>query len=264
MEIPAAGKLFLGGSLGALAGAVGVVRLGTASYLLFRDALVLRPGDPLPDSLQYCGGLALYSLLFGASTLAALIGLLQLTREAPFSSLALILLIASGAASAAGGAGLWMGASRELASLRVVVASAASPQPDQVSAAVEHALGPARVGFAGLLAGSGLLLVLSCGSLKGSSRSAPPNVAARVVCGLAAASVMGFALVLAATWFPMHELTIGFDAGHLQKPGELARSIYHTLQLSQLAAALLLIYGVFTVLLGILVRRGSRRASFEP
>jgi len=258
MEIPAAGKLFLGGSLGALAGAVGVVRLGAAPLLLFRDALVLRAGDPLPDSLQHGGGLAVYSLLFGAATLAALIGLLQMTRMAAFSSLALILLIASGATSAAGGVGLWMGASRELASLRVVASSESPPKPDEVAAAIEYARAPARVGFAGLLAGSVLLLVLSCGSLKGNPHCVPSSVAARVVVGLSAAGVMGFSMALAATWFPMHELAIAFDAGHVQKPEEIARAISHTLRLSQLAAALLLVYGGFVILLGILVRRGSR------
>ncbi len=255
MDIPTAGKLFLGGSLGALAGAVGLVRLGAAPWLMFRDALLLRAGDPLPESLQYCGSMALFSLLFGAASLVALLGLIRLTRVAAFSSLALILLIAAGAASAAGGGGLWLGASRELASLRVVAASASAPKPDEVAAAVEDALAPARVGFAGLLAGSVLLLVLSCGSLQGSPSGAPSRLAVGVVGRFSAASVMGFALVLAATWFPMHELTTALTSGGTVKPAELALSISRTLQLSMLAAALLLIYGILLIVLGLLVRR---------
>jgi hypothetical protein len=258
MDIPTAGKLFLGGSLGALAGAVGLVRLGAAPLLVFRDALVLHAGDLLPESLQYCGVLALFSLLFGTASLAAMIGLIQLARAAAFSSLALILLIASGAANAAGGAGLWLGASRELSSFRVVAASASAPQPDEVAAAVEDALAPARVGFAGLLAGSVLLLVLSCGSLKGNPRAAPSSVAMRVVGGLSAASVMGFALVLAATWLPMHELTITLASGTAVNPADVVLSISRTLQLSMLAAALLLTHGVLLIVFGILVRRVTR------
>ncbi len=258
MDIPTAGKLFLGGSLGALAGAVGLVRLGAAPLLVFRDALVLHAGDPLPESLQYCGVLALFSLLFGTASLAAMIGLIQLARAAAFSSLALILLIASGAASAAGGAGLWLGASRQLASFRVVSASEAGPKPDEVAAAAEDALNPARVGFAGLLAGSVLLLVLSCGRLQGSPDGAPSSVAVGVVGRFSAAGVMGFALVLAATWFPLHELAVTLVPGATVKPEELALSISHTLQRCQLAAALLLIYGVLLVVFSILVRRVTR------
>jgi len=255
MEIPTAGKLFLGGSLVALAGAVGLVRLGAAPLLVFRDALVLGPGDPLPESLQHVGVLALFSLLFGAASLVALVGLVQLARAAAFSSLALILLTAAGAASAVGGGGLWLGASRELASFRVVATSEAGTKPDEVAAAVEDALAPARVGFAGLLASSVLLLVLSCGSLQGGPSGAPSGVAVGVVGRFSAASVMGFGLVLAATWFPMHELTTALTSGGTAKPDELALSISRTLQLSMLAAALLLMHGVLLIGFGLLVRR---------
>lgn len=258
MEIRFAAKLFLGGTLGALAGAVGLVRLGTAPFLVFRDVLLLRPPDPVvPECLRYSGTLALYSLLFGTATLVALLGLVQLTRTARLSSLALILLIASGAASAAGGAGLWMGASRELASLHVVAAAESGPQPEQISAAAEYALGPARVGFAGLLAGAVLLLVLACYCLTGNPRHAWASGAARVVGGLSAASVMGFSLLLAATWFPLHALTLTFGMTVNPNPAELAMSISRTLALSQLAASLLLVYGVLVILLGILLLRAA-------
>ncbi|NLF71128.1 MAG: hypothetical protein GX575_19020 [Candidatus Anammoximicrobium sp.] len=255
MEIPTAGKLFLGGSLGACGGAVGLVRLGTAPLLVFRDVFAVRAGGSLPESLQYCGALALFSLLFGAASLVALTGLIQLARMATFSSLALILLIAAGAASAAGGGGLWLGASRQLASFRVAAPSEAGPKPHEVATAAEYALAPARVGFAGLLASSALLLVLSCGSLKGSPNGARPRVAVGVVGRFSAASVTGFALVLAATWFPMHKLTTALTSGGTVKPDEIALSISRTLQLSVLAAALLLMHGVLLIGFGILVRR---------
>ena len=100
------------------------------------------PGDPFPSSLHHHGMAAACSLLFGAATLVAVLMLLQLARVAAFSSLAVILVVASGAASAAGGAGLCLGASRELASFRVIAASESGPKPDEVAAAVEYALGP--------------------------------------------------------------------------------------------------------------------------
>ena len=245
--------------MAALAAAVGLVRLGAAPFHLLRDALVWRAGAPLPDSLQHAGTAAVFSLLFGMATLVALLALLHLARVAAFSSLAVILVVASGAASAAGGAGLWMGASRELASFRVITTSDSGPKPEQLAAAVENALGPARVGFAGLLAGAALLAVLACGSLQHSVHAAPSSVAARVVGGLSTACVLGFAVVLATVWFPMHELAERLTSGGAMKPSEIALPIARTLELSMLAAALLLIYGAGLALFGLLLRRGPRQ-----
>lgn len=255
MDVGLVGKLFLGGSLGAMAGAVGLVRLGTAPYVLLRDVLLFRAGDPLPESLQYGGAVAMCSLLFGGATLAALIGLIRLSRVAAFSSLALILLTASGAASAAGGAGLWLGASRELVWLRAASASEMGPKPEQVAAAIQFALGPTRVGYAGLLAGTTLLLVLSLGNLKQGVCAVTSRSGAGVAGALAAAGVVGFSLVLAATWFPLHELAIDLESGDVLKAGEVVRSILLALRISMLAAALLLVYGVFLIVFAILVRR---------
>lgn len=257
MDIRFSGTRFLVGSLAALAAAVGLIRLGAAPFQLLRDALVWRAGDPFPDSLQHHGMAAACSLLFGAATLVTILTLVQLTRVAAFSSLAVILVIASGAASAAGGAGLCLGASRELASFRVIAMSERAPKEDELGAAVEYALGPVRVGFAGLLAGATLLLVLSCGSLKPSSRLGPSNVAVRVFGGLSAASVAAFACLLAATWFPMHELAGRLASGEAMKPVDVALPIARTLELSLFAGAALLAYGVFLVLCGILLRRAS-------
>jgi hypothetical protein len=257
MDSRSAGTQFLAGSLAALVAAVGLIRFGAAPFQLLRDALVWSAGDPLPVSLQRGGSAALCSLLFGVATLMALVGLLRLTRMAAFSSLALILVIASGAASAAGGAGLCLAASRELASFRVIAMSAQAPKEDELGVAVQYAMGPARVGFAGLLAGSAVLVVLSCGSLKHNSRFAPSRFAARVVGGLSAASVVAFAVLLAATWFPMHELAGRLTSGEAMKPSEIALPISRTLELSLLAGAALLAYGVFLVLTGILLRRAN-------
>ena len=257
MESGSSGKLFLGGTLGALAGAVGLVRLGTAPFVVFRDALLLRGGDPWPESLQHCGTLALCSLLFGIASAVAVVGLLPLTRAAHLDPLAQILLIASGAASAVGGAGLWLGATREVASLRVVATSESAPNPEQVSAAIEYALGPARVGFAGLLAGAVLLLALACNCLRDAPPRSQASGAARVVGGLSAASVIAFAFALVATWFPLHELVMTYDADLVWKPGQVAPAIHRTLAFSQLAAISLLVYGILVTLLGILLLRAD-------
>ncbi len=262
MEVKNAGSQFLAGTLASLVAAVGLVRFGAAPFQLLRDVLVWRPGQGIPLSFQASGSAALCSLLFGTGTLIAMLGLRRLARVAAFSSLALILVIASGAASAAGGGGLFLAAWRESASFHVIATSDRSPQADQLDAAVASALGPARVGFAGLLAGAALLSVLSCGSLKPCPSSGSLNAAARALGGLAAASAMTFALLLAATWFPMQKLAALLASGEAVKPSEIAVRISRNLQLSLLAGAALLAYGVFLVLAGILLRRGPplRRA----
>ena len=68
---------------------------------------------------------------------------------------------------------------------------------------------------------------------------------------------MAFALLLAATWFPMHELAGRLASGGALKPSEIALPISRTLELSLLAGAALLAYGVFLVLTGILLRRAN-------
>jgi len=268
MEVKNAGSQFLAGTLASLVAAVGLVRFGAAPFQLLRDVFVWRPGSGIPLSLESSGSAALCSLLFGTGTLIALLGLQRLARVAAFSSLALILVIASGAASAAGGGGLFLAAWRESASFHVVVASDQAPQAEALDAALADAMGPARVGFAGLLAGAALLVVLSCGNLKPHPSSGAFNVAARAVGGLAAASAVAFALSLAATWFPLRKLAGLLMSGEVVKPSEIAVWISHNLQLSLLAGAALLAYGVFLVLAGILLRRGPplRRADsgIEP
>ena len=120
-------------------------------------------------------------------------------------------------------------------------------------------MAPARWGFAGLLAGTTLLLVLACGSLKNHVPAATSRVAARIVGGLATASMAGFAALLAATWFPMQSLGKRLELPGPLDPGELARNVAQTLQFTLAAASFLFIYGVLLVLFGILLRGvGSR------
>lgn len=257
MEVKNAGSQFLAGSLASLVAAVGLVRFGAAPFHLLRDALVWRPGEGLPLSVQSSGSAALCSLLFGIGALITLLGLQRLARVAAFSSLALILVIASGAATAVGGGGLFLAAWRESASFHVVAASERVPQAEALDAALADAMGPARVGFAGLLAGAALLVVLSCGSLKPRPSSGAFNAAARALGGLASASVVAFAVLLAATWIPLQKLAGLLTSGEACKPSEIAVWISRNLQLSMLAGAALLAYGVFLVLAGILLRRAA-------
>ncbi len=225
-----------------------------------RDVLLFRAGDPLPESLQYGGAVALCSLLFGAATLAALIGLIRLSRVAAFSSLALILLTASGAASAAGGAGLWLGASRELVWLRVASASEMGPKPEQVAAAIQFALGPTRVGYAGLLAGTTLLLVLSLGNLKQGVCAVTSRAGAGVAGG--AGRGRGRGLLARAGGDLVSAARAGDQprVGDVLKAGEVVRSILLALRISMLAAALLLVYGVLLIVFAILVRQATRQS----
>ena len=259
MDVQSAGTRLLGGSAVALAAAVGLVRLGSAPFRLLRDALVWRAGEPFPDSLQHIGMTAVCSLVFGAAMLVALVGLFRLARVAVFSSLAAILVIASGSASAVAGGGLGLAAVRSLTALRAVVASAAAPTTPQLGAMVEHAMVPGRWGFAGLSAGAALLLVLACGSLRNLLPAATSGGTPQIVGGLAAASLVGSSVLLAATWFPMQSLAGRFGLPGPWDPSDLAGHVAQALQFTLAAAAFLLIYGVLLVLFGILLQREGGR-----
>lgn len=258
MDIRFAGTRFLMGSVAALLTAAALVRWGAAPLRLLGDALLWRLGEPLPVSLAQRGATLACSLLFGVAMLLALGGLFQLTRVASLSSLALILVIASGATSATGGVGLYLAAARQSAALRVIGASANVPTEAQAAAAVEYAQTPAQWGFAGLLAGALLLVVLSCGSLKLGGQVVPTRGTAWIAGTLAAVCLMGFASLWAATWWPMRELAASFRTAGPLHPGELAGQISMTIQLTRVAALSLIGYGVLLVLFGLLLRRAAR------
>lgn len=258
MDVRFSGRRFFTACVAALVAAVALVRWGAAPLQVLGDALLWRAGEPLPASLAYRGATLACSLLFGVAMLLALRGLFQLARVASFSSLALILVIASGAASATGGAGLYLAAARQSAALQVIAASANVPTAAQLAAAVESAQAPAQWGFAGLLAGAVLLLVLSGGSLKLGGPAAPACGSARIAGLLAAVCLLGFAVLWAATWFPLRELAGSFRAPGPPRPGELAGSIATAIQSTRVSALCLFGYGVLLVLFGLLLRRGAK------
>jgi hypothetical protein len=258
MDVRFSGRRFLAGSVAALVAAVALVRWGAAPLRVLGDALLWRVGEPLPTSLAHRGATLACSLLFGVATLLALQGLFRLARVAAFSSLALILVIASGATSTTGGAGLYLAAARQSAALGVIGASANAPTEAQAAAAVEYAQAPAQWGFAGLLAGALLLVVLSGGSLELGGTAAPARAAAWIAGRLAVVCLAGFALLWAATWWPMRGLAEQFRAAGPLHPGELAGQISATIQCMRVAALSLFGYGALLVLFGILLRRAAR------